>query len=77
MSEYTSKVEVWECDFCGSLHDHPSLAEKCAVKCRWYRLTAEIAREKETHPKLERPEKLEKLQEELDGLTDTNQEEYQ
>lgn len=68
MGDHISKVEAWECDYCGSLHDHPSLAEKCAVKCRWYRLTDELAEELDAHPKLERPERLDELEAELEEL---------
>lgn len=55
------KVEAWKCEHCNSLHNHPSLAEKCEVKCEWYNLFEDNQDKLDSHPKLERRKTIDNL----------------
>lgn len=68
MSQDYTKIEAWQCEHCGSLHEHPSLAERCAMKCRWEDLIEQIAVEQENNKKLAKAERLETLEGMLEGL---------
>lgn len=68
MSQDYSKIEAWQCEHCGSIHDHPSLAERCAMKCKWEDLVEQIAVERENNKKLEKAEMLEALEDKLEGM---------
>lgn len=41
----TEKVDAFECEECGSLYDHPSLAGRCEKQCKLYYLLRDIGDE--------------------------------
>jgi len=77
MSDKYKKTSAYECEICGDLHDHPSLAEKCYTQCYLYRLFEEIAELRirggqteadHEHTKLEMAAMIEDLEEARDAL---------